>query len=160
EACSLKLVGRPTVELRRNLVPPDRIAGAALDHFHRVETEGQQYGLLQPLVHRPVAVGLTLGNTNRSLVEQFERGLYCITHFTARAGVDGVALVEGLLDGLLEGCQVRLGHRNTPLRAVKGEAIRLKRNLALQSARNLCQASMGVNHTASHRRDAILDRKN
>jgi hypothetical protein len=43
----------PALELGRHLVPPGGVAGPAGDRLHGVEAEGEQHGLLEPLVHGP-----------------------------------------------------------------------------------------------------------
>ena len=83
------------LELRGHLVPPGRAAGAAADRAHVVETERQQHRLLQPLVDLPRAVRLRLGDARLALVEQIERELDGVAHFTLGGGVDGIAGVEG-----------------------------------------------------------------
>ena len=55
----------PAGELGRHLVPPDRIAGPALDHRHVVEAEGEQHRLLQPLMDGP-ALGPVFSATRSS----------------------------------------------------------------------------------------------
>src|SRR5579872_2108577 len=56
-----KLLLSPAGELGRHLVPPVRSARAATDRFHWIKPERQEHGLLQPLVHLPLAT-LLIGN--------------------------------------------------------------------------------------------------
>src|SRR5690606_17396833 len=106
-----ELVCCPAVKLRGNLVPPGRLAGAALEDFHRIETEGEQDCFLQPLVDMPVAVRLFFCDTGFTAIEQNERLFDGIAHFAACCRVDAVALVESLVDCLLKGGEVWLGHK-------------------------------------------------
>ena len=114
----LEIDGAPAVEFRRHLVPPHGLAGAALDDLHRVEPEGQQHRLLQPLVDLPLAVGLALGDAGGAAVEQVERRLDGVARFAACRGRNRVALLEGLLDGLFEARQIGLRHEIAPLHAL------------------------------------------
>ncbi len=65
----------PAQEFGIDLVPPHRFAGRAGDDLHVVEAEGQQHGLLQPLMHLPFAADL-LGDAQRAVVQAFQRGFH------------------------------------------------------------------------------------
>ena len=114
EAGLFEFVGGPAFELGGHLVPPDRIAGAALDDFHRIEPERQKHGLLQPLVHRPVSVRAAFGHAGLAAVEQVERLFDRLADFAPGRGRDLVAIVEGGLDRRFKGLEVVL-HRGESL---------------------------------------------
>ncbi|MCY1296924.1 hypothetical protein D9M70_463400 [compost metagenome] len=113
EAGLLEFVDAPAVELRRHLVPPDGLARATLDDFHRVEAEGKQHRLLQPLIDRPHAILAALGNADLAAVEQVQCRLHGIAHCAARSGVNGIAVFKGGLDRLRQGGEVVVRHRNS-----------------------------------------------
>jgi hypothetical protein len=97
----------PAVELRGDLVPPDRLAGAARDDAHVVEAERQQHRLLEPLVDPPGAVGGFLRDTGGAAVQEIERRLDRFADRTFGRRTDLVATLERRFDGLRE----RLGWR-------------------------------------------------
>ena len=69
-----ELLLAPAGELGRHLVPPVRAARAAGDRLHRVEPEGQQHRLLEPLVDDPLAADL-FGDPRVAAVEHGDRGI-------------------------------------------------------------------------------------
>ena len=77
-------------------------AGAAGDHFHVIEPEAQQHGLLQPLIDLPGAVFQLLGDANRALVEQVQSRLDGIAHRAFGVEADLGARLEGVFNGLGE----------------------------------------------------------
>ena len=99
--------------LEGDLVPPGGVARAALDDFHRAEAEGEQHGLLQPLVDGPVAVRAALGHPHLAAIEQVERGFDGVAHFAPGGRVNAVAIVEGGVDGLRQGGEIMVRHRNS-----------------------------------------------
>ncbi len=120
----LELVGAPAVEFGSDLVPPDGIAGPALDDLHRVQPERKQHCLLEPLVHLPGAVLLTLGDTRLAAVEQTERGFHRIANLAACVGRNAVALVECLFNCLFQRGGIGVRHACGSIeQAVKGSAI-------------------------------------
>ena len=96
----------PAVELGRHLVPPDGVARPALDDAHVVEAEGQQHGLLQPLMHLPLAAGL-LGHAGLAGIEEVQRLLHGLAHGSRGGGVHIGPVFPGGVDGLGE---VGVGH--------------------------------------------------
>ena len=98
-----KPVLAPAVELRRHLVPPRGLAGAAGNRAHVVEAERQQHRLLQPLIDLPFAAGLALGDARLALVEQFERGIDGVADFALGRGRDAVAGIERGVDWWIRG---------------------------------------------------------
>src|SRR5260221_2092614 len=68
ETAFVKLPVAPAGELGRHLVPPVSAARTAGDHLHRVDAEGQQNGLLQPLIDPPLAIS-RLGDPGHAGVE-------------------------------------------------------------------------------------------
>ena len=97
-----KPVFAPAVELRRHLVPPRGLAGAAGNRAHVVEAERQQHRLLQPLIDLPFAAGLALGHACLALVEQIQRVIHGLADFAFGRGRDAVAGVERGVDGGFE----------------------------------------------------------
>src|SRR6185312_8845915 len=104
-----KTVLTPALELRRYLVPPRGLAGAAGNGAHVVEAERQQHRLLQPLIDLPLAVSPALGNPRLALVEQFERVIDSLANLALGRRRNAVAGVEGGVDGGFERGQ---GHRD------------------------------------------------
>jgi len=113
EAGALEFIGAPAFELGRNLVPPGRAARAAADHFHAVQAEGQQYGLFQPLVNRPVAIFAACGDARLAAVEQVERGFDGVADLAAGRGGNRVAIVESRIYDVFEGAEIRGVHLNS-----------------------------------------------
>src|SRR5258706_14485852 len=99
EAGAFEFGGGPAVEFRRHLIPPDGLAGSALEHSHVVEPERQQHSLFQPLIDLPTPIGLALGNAQLALVQQVERALHGLADRAFGLGRDGVALLERGIDG-------------------------------------------------------------
>ena len=126
EARRLEAVGVPAVELVTDLVPPGANAAAeresAVHHAIGVEAERQQHGLLEPLMHDPVAAGF-LGDAGATAVEQLDGQLHGRAQRTGGLGAQGVArlpggfdlrfqngeVVRGHLGGLLDACGVQKG---------------------------------------------------
>ena len=69
--------------LSHHTAPP----GAPAMMLHVVEAEGQQHGLLQPLMHDPFAVAL-LGHAQLAVVEPVERRLDRVAHRALGLGRD------------------------------------------------------------------------
>ncbi len=76
----VKIILIPVVEFGINLVPPAGPARGAGNLFHRVEAEGQQDGLLQPLMHAPV-IAVFCRNAHRTAIQQGQRGFDRVTRF-------------------------------------------------------------------------------
>src|SRR5262249_58838186 len=91
---------RPAVELGGALAPPHGFAWATRDDGHIVETEREQHRLLQPLIDRPHAVGPPLGDPRGAAVEEVERSVARLAYWPLGRRADGVALLEGFVDGL------------------------------------------------------------
>ena len=110
------LRGIPAGGLERHLVEPRRGAHArerrAAVHRHRiVEAEGEQHGLLQPLVHDPFAAEL-LGGAEAAVVQAGDRRFDRVADLALGGAVDGVALFPGRIDGglkLLAHCSLKKG---------------------------------------------------
>ena len=102
EAGSREIGRAPAGELGRHLVPPAAATRAAGDQPHRVEAEGEQHRLLQPLVDRPAGRRL-LGDAHHARIEQAERRLHRIAHRPGRLRADRVAVFVGGVDGRLQG---------------------------------------------------------
>src|SRR5581483_3327144 len=92
----------PALEFGIDLVPPRSLAWTAGNDAHVVKTKRQQYGLLQPLIDLPLAVGPALGNARLPGVEQLERGIDRLAHGALGLRADLVALLEGFVDDLGE----------------------------------------------------------
>ena len=87
------------IELRRHLVPPHRVAGAARDFAHVVQSKRQQHRFLEPLIDPPGAACLTLGDAGGAAVEQVERLLDRFAHRALGGRADLIAPLEGGVDG-------------------------------------------------------------
>ncbi len=109
----LELVDAPAVEFGGNLVPPDGFARSASDEFHRIEAEGEEHRLLEPLVDRPGAVLTAFSDAYLAAVEQVQRRFHGVANRAAGAGVDGVAPFESGLDRLRQGGEVVVRHRKS-----------------------------------------------
>src|SRR5690606_27065893 len=99
EAGLAEAVLAPAFELRRYLVEPGGAAGA-LDHRIVVEAEAEQHRLLQPLVHRPLARRLALGDAGPAAVEQSQRLGHRLAHLAGGARIDLGTGLPGGVDGL------------------------------------------------------------
>ena len=99
----------PAGEFRRDLVPPRRPAGAAVDERVVVEPERQQHRLFQPLIdfprRRPLGAVDLLPDTGMARVQQVQCLADGAAHVAMRAGIDIGAVVKGAFD---EGLQ--FGH--------------------------------------------------
>ncbi len=102
---------RPALELRGDLVPPRRPAGAAVDEPVVVEAEGQQHRLLQPLVDlpriRPRRARDFLGDPRLAGIHEIERLFDRVAHVARRLRRDLRAILEGAFDQRLK---FRVGH--------------------------------------------------
>src|SRR5690606_29956373 len=103
-----EVLAGPAGELRGQLVVPSGVAvlvmarAAGLER-RRIEPEGQQHGLLRPLVHLPVvALAAPLGDPEAAAVQPLQRQLDGVAHDTPGLQSDPLALLERRLDGLLE----------------------------------------------------------
>src|SRR5436190_2613498 len=94
---------RHAIELGGNLVPPARGPRGAGDEAHVIEPEGQQDGLLKPLIYNPCSA-VFLGHTGLALVEEVESRGDGVADFPARGWADGLALVPGGFDDRLQRC--------------------------------------------------------
>ena len=65
---------------------------------HAIEPERQKYGLLEPLVDRPVAVGALFGHACLAGIHQFERFFNTVANRPLRLRCNGVAVFPGLFD--------------------------------------------------------------
>ena len=74
-----------------------RVARRAFDQLHVVEPEGQQHGLLQPLMHMPLAA-VFLGDAQRAGVEILQRRLDRVAHLALGIRADAVARLPGIVD--------------------------------------------------------------
>jgi len=84
--------------------------GAGLDRLVVLQAERQQHGLLDPLVHRPLADGLARGDAQVPVVEFGDHVLDGLAHLGRRLGGGEVGTVVPCgVDGLLE----LLGHWKT-----------------------------------------------
>ncbi len=102
------LVGREVRELRRHLVEEGQVAGA---HDGVVlQAEGQQHGLFDPLVHRPLAHAFTRGHAQLAVVELGDHMLDGIFDlFGGGAGRQAGAVVPGVV---YQGLQLLCHERN------------------------------------------------
>jgi hypothetical protein len=74
---------RHTVELGWHLVPPAGTPWRAGNEAHIIEAEGEQNGLLKPLIYNPFAVAF-VRHTGLAPVEEAERRLDGVADLTAR----------------------------------------------------------------------------
>ena len=81
----------PAQEFGIDLVPPHRAAGRAFDQLHVVQAEGQQHGLLQPLMHLPFAADL-LGDAQAAGIQPVQRVLHRVAHRALGRDAQRVAL--------------------------------------------------------------------
>ncbi|AGH99133.1 hypothetical protein A11S_2338 [Micavibrio aeruginosavorus EPB] len=84
-----------------------RAARAAGNGCHGVQAEGQQHGLLHPLMHDPIARN-GFGNAQVAVIQQLQRFNHGIAHITRRTGVQGVACVPSLFDKRFNLCMIRI----------------------------------------------------
>ena len=91
----------PALEFERHLVPPVA-AARPVEQLVVIEPEAEQHRLLQPLIDRPVARRLLVGDARLAAVEQFERRVHRIADRPFGRGSDLGPRLPGVIDGLFE----------------------------------------------------------
>ena len=91
----------PAGELGGHLVPPAGAARPALDRAQLIQAKGQQHGLLQPLLHAPLAVHL-VRDAQASRIQSVERRIDRRAHRPSGIRADLGAPLEGVVDHPLE----------------------------------------------------------
>jgi hypothetical protein len=71
------------------------------DRGHVVQAEGQQHGLLEPLVHDP-AVAALFRDAGVAAVQQVQGRVDRLADFAFGFGANGVSVLERVLDGRAE----------------------------------------------------------
>ena len=97
EASIREISIRPAGEFGGHLVPPGRPARSAADPGHRVEAEGEEDRLLQPLIDPPRAVDF-FGDTTCPFIQRLKRFIDGLAHGPRRVGIDVITLFEGFFD--------------------------------------------------------------
>ncbi len=110
----------PSGKLAVDLVPPAAALRAAGLHFHVLDPEPQQNGLLGPLVHMPCAVRLTFRDTQRALVQRLQRCLDGVALIAPCGGGDRIAGFPCSFDGGFQSRTLFIGHDDLPLCPIQG----------------------------------------